>query len=112
MIVTLQTQELQTVEQVRAFLEGAVSVEFEAHDRGAAYGFIAQALTGHSRANGGAESNGDADSADGHFRAGNADAGTIDADTGAANADAGAANAGAANAGATDADSDSANFDA
>jgi hypothetical protein len=45
MIVTLQTQGLQTLEQVRAFLEGAISVEFEAHDREAAYGFIAQALT-------------------------------------------------------------------
>ena len=43
--MTLQTQGLQTLEQVRAFLEGAGSVEFEAHDREAAYGFIAQALT-------------------------------------------------------------------
>ena len=33
------------MEQVRAFLEGAVSVEFEAHDREATYGFIAKALT-------------------------------------------------------------------
>ena len=45
MIVTLQTQGLQTLEQVRAFLEGAASVEFVAQDRKAAYGFIAQALT-------------------------------------------------------------------
>ena len=42
MIVTLRTQGLQTVAQVRASLEGAASVAFEARDRGAAYGFIAQ----------------------------------------------------------------------
>ena len=45
MIVTLQTQGLPTLEQVRAFLEGAASVKFVAQDRKAAYGFIAQALT-------------------------------------------------------------------
>jgi len=43
--VTLQTQGLQSLEQVQTFLDGAISVEFEARDRSDAYGFIAQALT-------------------------------------------------------------------
>ncbi|NQW18237.1 MAG: hypothetical protein HQ478_12210 [Chloroflexi bacterium] len=33
--MTLQTQGLQSLEQVQAFFVGAVSVEFEAHDRSA-----------------------------------------------------------------------------
>jgi len=38
MIASLQTQGLQTLEQVRAFLKGANGLEFEAHGRGATYG--------------------------------------------------------------------------
>jgi hypothetical protein len=44
MIVTLQTQGLQTLEQVRAFLEGSQPLGFEVANREATYEFIAQAL--------------------------------------------------------------------
>jgi hypothetical protein len=44
MIVTLQTQGLQTLEQVRAFLEGSQPLGFEVPNREATYEFIAQTL--------------------------------------------------------------------
>ena len=44
MIVTLLTHRLQTLEQVRAFLDGTDAVELVAADRQAAYGFISHAL--------------------------------------------------------------------
>lgn len=44
MIVTLQTQGLQTLEQLRAFLEGSQSLGFEVASRETAYDFIAQTL--------------------------------------------------------------------
>ena len=44
MIVTLQTQGLQSLEQVRAFLEGSQSLGFEVPNREATYEFIAQTL--------------------------------------------------------------------
>ena len=42
--MTLLTHRLQTLEQVRAFLDGTDAVELVAADRQAAYGFISQAL--------------------------------------------------------------------
>ena len=44
MIVTLQTQGLQSLEQVRAFLEGSQSLGFEIPNREATYEFIARTL--------------------------------------------------------------------
>ena len=44
MIVTLQTQGLQTLEQLRAFLEGSQPLGFEVASREAAYEFITQTL--------------------------------------------------------------------
>ena len=44
MIVTLQTQGLQTLEQIRAFLEGSQSLDFESPNRAAAYELISQTL--------------------------------------------------------------------
>ena len=44
MIVTLLTHRLQTLEQVRAFLDGTDAIELAAADRQAAYDFISQAL--------------------------------------------------------------------
>jgi transposase InsO family protein len=44
MIVTLQTQGLQSLEQVRAFLEGSQRLGFEVPNREATYEFIAQTL--------------------------------------------------------------------
>ncbi len=44
MIVTLKTQGLQSLEQVRAFLEGTQPLGFTAPDRGAAYEWIAAEL--------------------------------------------------------------------
>jgi len=44
MIVTLKTQGLQTLEQVRNFLDGNKPIEFEISQRDAAYDFIAQQL--------------------------------------------------------------------
>jgi len=41
MIVTLQTQGLKTLAQVRAFVEGNQPVFFTLTDRGAAYGWMA-----------------------------------------------------------------------
>lgn len=44
MIVTLKTQGLQTLEQIRAFLAGSAPLSFAAPQREAAYGFIAAQL--------------------------------------------------------------------
>ena len=44
MIVTLLTHRLQTLEQVRAFLDGTDAVELTVADRQAAYGFVSHAL--------------------------------------------------------------------
>ena len=44
MIVTLQTQGLQTLEQLRAFLEGSQPIDFDVPQREAANDFIAQTL--------------------------------------------------------------------
>jgi len=44
MIVTLQTRRLQTLEQVRAFLDGSEALEIEVHQREAAYAFVADTL--------------------------------------------------------------------
>ena len=44
MIVTLKTQGLQTLEQVRAFLEGSQPLGFEAPAREAAYDWVAGEL--------------------------------------------------------------------
>ena len=44
MIVTLKTQGLQTLEQVRAFLEGSRSLDFEVLTREAAYDWISAEL--------------------------------------------------------------------
>ena len=44
MIVTLKTQGLQTLEQVRAFLEGAQPLDFQTPQREAAYEFVSQHL--------------------------------------------------------------------
>ena len=44
MIVTLQTERLQRLEQVRAFVSGNEAVDFELVDRPSAYGFIRRTL--------------------------------------------------------------------
>jgi len=44
MLVTLKTQGLQTLEQIRAFLEGSQPLGFEAPRREAAYAFVGQQL--------------------------------------------------------------------
>lgn len=44
MIVTLHTQRLQTLEQVRAFVDGTHAIDLSVVDRLAAYGFIAHTL--------------------------------------------------------------------
>ena len=44
MIVTLKTQGLQTLEQIRAFLEGAQALDFEAPNHQAVYSWIAAEL--------------------------------------------------------------------
>lgn len=44
MIVTLKTHRLQTLEQIRAFLDGTQPIGFQAPQRDAAYGFITQQL--------------------------------------------------------------------
>lgn len=44
MIVTLKTQGLQTLEQIRAFLEGSQPLDFEVSQREAAHDFISQTL--------------------------------------------------------------------
>lgn len=44
MIVTLQTRRLQTLEQVRAFLDGSEALDIEVHQREAAYTFVAETL--------------------------------------------------------------------
>ncbi len=46
MLVTLKTQGLQTLEQIRAFLDGTHSLEFEPPRRGASYAFVEQQLRG------------------------------------------------------------------
>lgn len=44
MIVSLQTEGLQSLEQVRAFVEGSESVEYQPRDRESAYGFVQRTL--------------------------------------------------------------------
>ena len=44
MIVTLQTQPVRTLEQVRAFVEGSESVDFAAGDREGAYALVRRTL--------------------------------------------------------------------
>lgn len=44
MIVTLQTRRLQTLEQVRAFLDGSEALDIAVHQREAAYAFVAETL--------------------------------------------------------------------
>ena len=44
MIVTMQTHGLQTLEQIRSFLEGNQLLEFESPERKAAYEFVSQTL--------------------------------------------------------------------
>ncbi len=44
MIVTLQTQALETLEQIQAFLEGSQDLELKIHSRDEAYQFVAQTL--------------------------------------------------------------------
>lgn len=44
MIVTLKTHGLQTLEQLRAFLDGSAPLGFAAPERAAAYGFVAEQL--------------------------------------------------------------------
>ena len=44
MIVAMQTQRLETLEQVRGFVEGNAGVDFELTDRESAYGFVRRAL--------------------------------------------------------------------
>lgn len=44
MIVTLHTQELQTLAQVRAFVPGNEPISFTLEDRHAAYGWMADTL--------------------------------------------------------------------
>ncbi|MEF8834490.1 MAG: hypothetical protein V5A42_06480 [Halofilum sp. (in: g-proteobacteria)] len=42
--MTLQTQRIQTLEQVRAFLEGSEALDIEPHEREASYAFVADTL--------------------------------------------------------------------
>ena len=44
MIVTLQTERLQRLGQIRAFVSGNEAVDFELVDRASAYGFIRRTL--------------------------------------------------------------------
>jgi len=44
MIVTLQTRRLETLEQVRAFLDGSEALDIEVHRREAGYAFVADTL--------------------------------------------------------------------
>lgn len=44
MLVTLKTEGLQTLEQIRAFLDGSQPLGFEVPHRGAAYGFVRRQL--------------------------------------------------------------------
>ena len=44
MIVTLQTERITTLEEVRAFVEGNGPVDFELVDRESAYGFVRRTL--------------------------------------------------------------------
>jgi len=44
MLVTLKTQGLQTLEQIRGFLQGSQPLDFEVPQRGAAYAFVGQQL--------------------------------------------------------------------
>ena len=45
MIVTLQTERIHTLEQVAAFVEAKVPVDFQPTDRASAYEFVARALS-------------------------------------------------------------------
>ena len=44
MIVTLQTQRVQTLEQVRAFVEGSEAVDFASGDRAGVYTVVRRTL--------------------------------------------------------------------
>ena len=44
MIVTLQTERVRTLDQVRAFVEGSEAVDFMGADRGSVYEFVRRAL--------------------------------------------------------------------
>ena len=44
MIVTLQTERVQTLDQVRAFVEGSEAVDFTGADRECVYEFVRRAL--------------------------------------------------------------------
>jgi len=44
MIVTLQTQRIQTLEEVRAFIDGSEALDIEPHEREASYAFVADTL--------------------------------------------------------------------
>lgn len=44
MIVTLQTRRIQTLEQVRAFLDGSEALDIQPHQREAGYAFVADTL--------------------------------------------------------------------
>ena len=43
MIVTLQTERVRTLDQVRAFVEGSEAVDFTGADRGSVYEFVRRA---------------------------------------------------------------------
>ena len=44
MIVTLQTERVRTLDQVRAFVEGSEAVDFTGADRESVYEFVRRAL--------------------------------------------------------------------
>ena len=44
MMVAMQTERLETLEQVRGFVEGNAGVDFELSDHESAYGFIGRTL--------------------------------------------------------------------
>ena len=44
MIVALQTERLQTLEEVRAFVNGNEGVDFKLEDRASTYGFVRRTL--------------------------------------------------------------------
>ena len=44
MIVAMQTERLETLEQVRGFLEGNAGVEYQLAERGSAYRFVRRTL--------------------------------------------------------------------
>ncbi len=44
MIVTLRTERIRTLDQIRAFLDGIEPADFELNDRGSAYAFACRTL--------------------------------------------------------------------